>query len=153
MDEFELAEETPTKKPAASPPVAQPASPGVTDFQLLNTKLSMSADTRTAEWITALSPVMESDEGSPASADSPSSPEPSTTGLSSELGAALQQLPVNASYHVDMQTHFCLLWLGVIYAGLASMGMLKPDMLVIDHASVSLESWYKQAHSGVHSTV
>lgn len=63
VDDYELAEETPTKKPDVAPVAPQPASPEVVDSQLPNTKLSMSADRRTAEWVTALSPVMESDEG------------------------------------------------------------------------------------------
>lgn len=80
VDEFELAEETPVKKSMPSPAAPQPASPEVTDFQL--PKVPMSAERRTAEWVTALSPVMESDEGTPGHVGT------SSTGTSTAAGAS-----------------------------------------------------------------
>lgn len=93
VDDFELAEETPTKKPDAAPAAPQPASPEVVDFQLPNAKMSMSADRRTAEWVTALSPVMESDEGPPDQANLLSSTEQGTDAAASSNpgGSCLRQ--------------------------------------------------------------
>lgn len=66
VDEFELAEETPTKQPAKPSSSPQSPSPEMTDRKMMSVKAPMSADRRTADWITALSPVMESDEGTPS---------------------------------------------------------------------------------------
>lgn len=64
VDDFELAEETPAKAP---PPSRTPvtASPDAPQPQARRTKPPASAERRTAEWLTALSPVMEHDALSP----------------------------------------------------------------------------------------
>ena len=100
VDDFELAEETPTKQPVSSPPPPLPASPEVTDLQLPHAKIPISADRRTAEWLTALSPVMESDEGTPGLADTPNTTEPSTAG-------AAPSSPVNPG-RFCMPSKYCL---------------------------------------------
>ena len=65
VDNFELAEETPfkSKPPARSrtPVISSPES----EPQLCPPRLPASAERRTAEWVTALSPVIEHDEGLP----------------------------------------------------------------------------------------
>lgn len=64
MDDFELAEETPVKVP---PPSRAPvtASPDAPQPLARRMKPPASAERRTAEWLTALSPVMEHEEHSP----------------------------------------------------------------------------------------
>lgn len=64
VDDFELAEETPAKAP---PPSRTPvtASPDPPEPQTRRAKPPASAERRTAEWLTALSPVMEHEEHSP----------------------------------------------------------------------------------------
>lgn len=66
VDDFELAEETPIKAPPASRTPVN-ASPDAVEPQARRTKAPASAERRTAEWLTALSPVIEHDECSPAS--------------------------------------------------------------------------------------
>ena len=67
VDDFELAEETPEKAPPsyskARTPVA--ASPDAPEPQARLSRPPASAERRTAEWVTALSPVIEHDELSP----------------------------------------------------------------------------------------
>ena len=65
VDNFELAEETPVK----SKPQARSRTPVATSPEseplLCPPRLPASAERRTAEWVTALSPVIEHDEGLP----------------------------------------------------------------------------------------
>lgn len=64
VDDFELAEETPVK---AAPRLRTPvtASPDAAEPQARRLKPPASAEWRTAEWLTGLSPVIEHDEHSP----------------------------------------------------------------------------------------
>lgn len=61
VDEFELAEETPVKAPLSSrTPVT--ASQDAPEPQARRMKPPASAERRTAEWLSALSPVIEHEE-------------------------------------------------------------------------------------------
>lgn len=65
VDEFELAEETPVKASSSSrTPVT--ASQDAAEPQARRMKPPASAERRTAEWLSALSPVIEHEEHSPA---------------------------------------------------------------------------------------
>ncbi len=63
MDDFQLAEETPVKaKPTSRSRTPVAASPEASELQARPARGAASAEQRTAEWVTALSPVLEQDE-------------------------------------------------------------------------------------------
>ncbi|KAA6426763.1 MAG: Serine threonine- kinase haspin [Trebouxia sp. A1-2] len=63
VDDFQLAEETPVKaKPNSRSRTPVAASPEASEPQARPARDAASAEQRTAEWVTALSPVLEHDE-------------------------------------------------------------------------------------------
>lgn len=89
VDDFELAEETPVKAPPRSR-TRMTASPDAAEPQARRSKPPASAERRTAEWLTALSPVIEHDECSPAS-------QPGTRVADASLGERGMPLSDNTS--------------------------------------------------------
>ncbi|KAL0034660.1 hypothetical protein WJX77_001494 [Trebouxia sp. C0004] len=64
VDDFQLTEETPVKaKPNSRSRTPVAASPEASEPQARPARGAASAEQRTAEWVTALSPVLEHDEG------------------------------------------------------------------------------------------